>query len=117
MRRISKRLAKAQERFKSAVTEYLMSKGAKPGGFYDYALDTPAGPLHLSVYENWIATRFDDVAAGRAFSEACGRPCNPFSGKWNFHFADESLDPAGVLAYFGFFLDRLLGWKVEAAAV
>jgi hypothetical protein len=49
-------------------------------------LDTPAGLLRLSVYDDWVATRFDDVALGKAFTATCGRTCNPFTGKWNFHY-------------------------------
>jgi hypothetical protein len=33
----------AQQRFKTVVTGYLVSLGARPGSFYDYELDTPAG--------------------------------------------------------------------------
>jgi hypothetical protein len=35
-RRKSQRLLKAEERFKSAVTAYIVSLGARPGRFYDY---------------------------------------------------------------------------------
>ena len=52
----AKRLAKAQERFKAAVTAYIVSKGAKPDNFYDYVLDTTAGPLNITVYGDWVAT-------------------------------------------------------------
>ena len=38
-----KRLAKAQEQFKAAVTTYLESIGTRPSDFYDLELDTPAG--------------------------------------------------------------------------
>ena len=42
-----KRLAKAQEQFKAAVTTYLESIGTRPSDFYDLELDTPAGLLRL----------------------------------------------------------------------
>jgi hypothetical protein len=54
-RRKTKRLLKAEERFKSAVTNFIVSLGARPGRFYDYEIDTPAGPLYLSVYDNWVS--------------------------------------------------------------
>ena len=69
----AKQLAKAQERFKTALTDYIISKGARPGRFYDHELDTPAGLLHVSVYGDWIATRFDDVEAGRRFTRTVAR--------------------------------------------
>ncbi len=108
----SKRQLKAEERFNEAVTEFFTGLGARPGSFYDHELDTPAGLLHVSVYENWVATRFDDVAQGRAFSESCGRPSNPFSGKWNHHFPD-SLSPDVVIADLRFWFDRLMAWEPE----
>jgi hypothetical protein len=54
-RKVTKRLQKAQAQFKAAVTEYLVGLGAQPGRFYDYKLDTPAGVLHMTVYEDWLA--------------------------------------------------------------
>jgi hypothetical protein len=107
----SKRLLKAQEKFKAAVTAYRDSIGARPGHFYDYEMDTPAGLLHLSVYDDWVATRFDDVKQATTATKTIGRPCNPFSGKWNFHYFDgsvKSLKPEVVLPQLDYFLDRLL---------
>ena len=113
----AKQLAKAQERFKTALTDYIISKGARPGRFYDHELDTPAGLLHVSVYGDWIATRFDDVEAGRRFTKIVVVGCNQYSGKWNFHFSTESvasLDPDAAIAHFGYYLDRLLNWQPDA---
>jgi hypothetical protein len=61
-----KRLIRAEQRFTAAVTEFILSLGERPGSFYDYKMDTPAGLLHISVHETWLATRFDDVARGVA---------------------------------------------------
>ena len=112
-RSVPKRLAKAQERFKAGLTEFIVSKGTRPSDFYDHEIDTPAGLLRISIHDNWIATRFDDVAEGRRFSSSIGVGCNPFSGKWNFHYSDDvtSLDPEVVIADFGYFLERLLDWR------
>ena len=115
-RRITKRFLEAQKRFAKAVTKLLDGLGARPGRFYDLELDTPAGLLHISVNGNWVATRFDDVALGRAFTESCGRTCNPYSGKWNFHFFDgtaASLDSKRVLPELRYFFDNLMTWKDE----
>jgi hypothetical protein len=109
-RRKSERNLKAERRFVEAVTEFVIGLGARPASFYDYEMDTPAGLLRVTVYETWVATRFDDVGLGRAFSESCGRSCNPYSGKWNFHYAD-SHPTEVVIADLRFWFDRLLSWK------
>jgi hypothetical protein len=113
-----KRLAKAQEQFKAAVTTYFESIGARPSDFYDLELDTPAGLLHLSVYDNWVAGRFNDVKLATALTKKIGRPCNPYSGKWNFHYFDgniESLNPDAVIADLSFYINWLL--NSESVAV
>lgn len=109
----AKSLDKAKQRFRTALTEYIVRKGAQPSDFYDYELPTPAGTLRFSVHDTWIATRFDDPALARRFCD-----CNQYSGKWNFHFCDgtaASLDPATVIAHFGYQLDRLLSWEPNSA--
>jgi len=110
VRKKSKRQLKAERRFVEVVTEFFTTLGARPGSFYDHALGTPAGLLHVSIHGNWIATRFDDVAQGRVFSESCGRPCNPYSGKWNFHFPD-SLHPDAAIADLWYWFYRLMSWR------
>jgi hypothetical protein len=116
--RITKRLLKAREQFKAAVTTYLESIGARPSDFYDLQLDTPAGLLRLSVYDDWVATRFDDVKQATTITKKIGRPCNGFSGKWNFCFYDgtvESLNPSAVILDLSFYLDWLLNYESVAA--
>jgi hypothetical protein len=113
----SKRMLKAEERFKSAVTNFIVGLGARPGRFYDYELNTPAGLLHLTVHDDWLATRFDDVGPGAAFTKTCGCSSNPYSGKWNFHFGDgtaSALHPDKVIPHLDFYLDRLLHWGAAA---
>lgn len=110
----AKALLKAQGRFKSALTEYVFSKGARPSKSYDYEVATPAGPLLISIYGNWIACRFDNVELGRLASASTGQCCNPYSGKWNFHFCDgsvSSLEPQAAIALFGSYLDDVLTWQ------
>jgi hypothetical protein len=115
-RQKSKHALKQEARFKAVVTAYLASLGARPGRFYDHQLTTPAGLMHVSIYGNWIACRYEDVAQGRAFTKSCGRACNPYSGKWNFHYGPaESFHPDQALADFCYHLDRLMNWKAAAA--
>jgi len=114
----SKRLVKAEERFTAAVTKFITDLGARPGRFYDYELDTPAGLLHMSVHETWLATRFDDVAKGKAFTATCGTSSNPYSGKWNFHFGDgtaDSLHPDRVFPQLRYYFETLMTWEAQAA--
>ena len=47
-----------------------------------------------------------------------GRPCNRFTGKWNFHYYNgtiESLDPDQVILDLSFYIDWLLNWESVAA--
>lgn len=43
-------------------------------------LDTLAGPLGITPYPTWIATRFEDVT--RAREAPISGALNPYSGKW-----------------------------------
>jgi hypothetical protein len=70
--------------FQKTVTAMLMQLGAKEGGSYGLELQTVAGVLECTPYDNWLATRFLDVNAAKNL----GPPgsLNPFSGKWNWHY-------------------------------
>jgi len=111
--RSSKCLAKAHAAFRQAVTEFLKSKGAVEDDWYDLRLPTRAGPLHISVWDYAIMTRFSDVEKGKQFTASIGSSCNPFTGKWNFHYENSvaALKPAVVLAYFGGLIEQLLAWE------
>lgn len=78
--------------FAAAVTQAIKELGAREGGAYGLQLDTRAGLLELSPYEDWVACRFEDVA--RANVEIHHGQLNPYSGKWNWHF--DNLDAADV---------------------
>jgi len=77
---------KQRQQFIAKVAALLMDLGAMPGE-YDFALQTKAGLLKLHPTENQVEglgtvfTRFDDPHTARQLVD-----CNPFSGKWNFHF-------------------------------
>jgi hypothetical protein len=70
--------------FVAAVIDGIVRLGAREDGPYDWRIDTVAGPLDISPYENWVACRFDDV--DRAIGKVGCGGINPNSGKWNFHF-------------------------------
>ena len=120
-RRKSKRLLQAEDKFKAAVTEYLVGLGARPrppGLCYSYELDTPAGLLLISVYENWVAACFDDVERAKVATKGCGYSCNPYSGKWNFHFGGDnpqSLALETVMPQLDYHFDRLMHWDACSA--
>ncbi len=61
-------------------------------------LDTLAGPLGITPYPTWIATRFEDVT--RAREAPISGALNPYSGKWNWHYGDrpQREDLEGFLA-------------------
>jgi len=109
---VTRRIKFDDDGFRFTVTDFLLSLGARPGTFYRYELDTPAGLLHLSVHERWLATRFENVAMGTQFSESCGRPCNPFSGKWNVCY-DESDDIEMILAELFYWFGLLMRWEPD----
>ena len=94
--------------FKQAVTEYLISKGAVAADFYEFQIETTLGLLHVTPFDNWIATRFDDVDRAKAVLGS-GRDVrlNPCSGKWNFHFADGTPE-VDALSFFATNLEPLL---------
>jgi hypothetical protein len=106
-KRITKKMAKARQVFLDTLVEYFVGLGARAGRFYDMELDTPAGLLHVTVNDTWVATRFDDPKRARQFVD-----CNPYSGKWNFHVNEgsaESLHPDVVIPYINFFFRELMG--------
>lgn len=119
-RKPSKKLLKAQEFFRRSMKEFIESKGAipTPDGFYDHALVTPIGCLRITVYENWIACRFDNVTAATVFTTRhCGGiACNPYSGKWNFHYHDDANTLSDLLLTRSFVacLERLLVYNPSA---
>lgn len=83
----SPRAARKSKRFvfKEALVAMLLRLGARPSErFYDYVIDTRAGLLYLSAYDDWLAARFEDVEKARqVVKTGC---LNRFSGKWNWHF-------------------------------
>jgi hypothetical protein len=110
----AKQRAEAEQRFRTGLVDYFNRLGARQSDFYQLTLKTPAGLLRISVYGDWVATCFDNLELAKRFTASCGTPCNPFSGKWNFHFFDgtlASLDPDAAISHLAYFFDRLMAWK------
>ncbi len=82
--------------FQEEALKVLLALGAKKneGLGYDYVIDTIAGPLECAPYEDWLATRFMDVA--QAKQKVGGDRLNPHSGKWNWHYTNPG--PSDMLA-------------------
>ena len=89
-KRITKTLLAARVAFKQRVTEFLKAVGAAENdGLYEWRLNTPVGELDISLWDNAIMCRFADVERATEFTrQFTSQSCNPFSGKWNWHFDD-----------------------------
>lgn len=76
---------KAQrEWFKAEIGRRLLALGASKGTGENYTLETLAGTLAITPYDDWIACRFDAPARAGQFLTAQPRGrLNPHSGKWN----------------------------------
>lgn len=82
----------------AAVTAEVLRLGGRPSDWHALLLDTEAGPLGVTPYPTWIATRFEDVA--RARQAPISGAFNWYSGKWNWHYRDrpQREDLAGFFA-------------------
>lgn len=83
---------KNREEFQRLCGEMLLALGAVPGTYRSHRLETVAGGLECTPYENWLACCFDDPK--RASNFASGTSLNPHSGKWNWHFDEPGLKEA-----------------------
>jgi hypothetical protein len=72
------------EWFKAEIDRRLVALGAARNRDCEYALATVAGTLRVTVYENWIACRFEEP--NRAKAAVSDTRLNPYSGKWNHHY-------------------------------
>lgn len=90
--RITKKLLAARAAFKQRICGFLRSAGASPSdGAYDWKLNTPIGELGVSVWDDAIVCRFTEVGKATEFTrQFTPQSCNPYSGKWNWHFEDDA---------------------------
>lgn len=97
--------AKEMSAFRNQIEHVLEQAGAQrtPGEGNDWKLHTKAGLLQITVYDGWVATRFDDVAAA---TKLIGSGINGYSGKWNHHFVGD-MGPVAI-DNFRWTLNRIL---------
>lgn len=82
--------------FPQACAAMLQSLGAQPAEYsYPWQLQSVAGVLRLHPYDNWLACRFEDVAAAKAL--VGHGQLNPYSGKWNWHFDQPNAEDVAFL--------------------
>lgn len=95
MQKIRKRrwTKKEQECFRKLVVQFFIDCEADlieaTSQRAEFVVNSKGGPLHATIYDNWVALRFYDVIRGR---ELTGES-NPFSGKWNFHVMSPTIVP------------------------
>lgn len=96
------RKKKISELYRERIRAILTRMGAIPykrgtGGLYEWTIPvTIYGPLHVAVHEgstDVFCQGSTDVFCRFEYPELASRglDCNPFTGKWNFHF-DDSFD-------------------------
>lgn len=78
---------KSGRKFEQEITAMLMKLGAKPSQnylSYPLEIETKAGVLWLHPFEDWLATRFEDVESAWAILGPHAG-LSPYSGIWNFN--------------------------------
>ncbi len=118
----NKALIAAREFFQRNVTEEIERLGAtRTGRDQSHTLATPAGRMKITVYENWIATCFEDSHLAHVATKQIGcredQVVNYISGKWNFHYVDhvDSLSHPFLPADFVSYLELLLAYRPTQA--
>lgn len=103
-RQTEKQVAREHKVLLDLVSEYVFANGGSveaPAGSVEWPLDlvswrmqlpTILGKLSISVYDDWLACRFEDIdRAVRHFGEGGRGLLNPNSGKWNWGCGERAL--------------------------
>lgn len=92
MKRITKKLQNARASFQERVANFLQALGAvERDRIYRFTLNTPIGEMGISLWDSAIMCRFHDVEKATEFTNRhTSQGCNPYSGKWNWHFHDDA---------------------------
>ena len=120
--RITKAEQANREWFKAEIGRRLEGLGATKNRDCDhaceYAVATVAGKLYVTIYEDWIACRFEEPERANATGDT---RLNPYSGKWNHHYDDAEFKSRRTtrhcVDYFFMELDRYLPDLPEAREV
>lgn len=92
--------------FEKATADLLTELGGTPVDWHrpQFELQTIAGRLVCTPFENWVACKFDDEKL--AVKKIAEGSLNPFSGKWNWHYADKPTPQH--LAHFRSVIQRII---------
>lgn len=92
MPRVTKQQAAQFRKEAEAALSRLGATLVDPGRMYPYSLNTYAGELRISIDDDSLMCRFEDVekAKEELYSSLYGldQRLNRFSGKWNWHGLD-----------------------------
>lgn len=53
-----------------------------------WVLETRGGPLEITIYDTWVAMRFEDIEKAKTLGLW---NMNTYSGKWNFHMGYQKM--------------------------
>lgn len=84
--------------FQRACDEMLKGLGAMPPSDaepFHWLLQTSGGQMKCHVFSDWLACRFEDVAAAK--NAIHSGSLNPYSGKWNWHFVKPTQEDVEAL--------------------
>lgn len=105
-------------RVKEVREGIISSKAEDPEPHTSYWVMTTGGLLHITVYDDWVHTKFEwpkeaKAAGCWAFTQT-GGDANPHSGKWNFHWSSGSPEDNIALIKWAFGKVLKTGPEVEA---
>lgn len=87
------------EAFRQGIEAILEQAGGNrtPGRLHEWSVPTKAGPLGITIYDTWVAGRFEDVeAAKKLLGSSPTGDLNPYSGKWNHHYGSLAGSPDSI---------------------
>lgn len=102
--------------FNARAAELIRRLGGYEKHSGDFILHSRAGDLELRIVKGitGVMSRFADPQAAIVFTDSIGRPCNQYSGKWNFHYFGNELVPATVDSDLAWHLEQLAAYQPTA---
>jgi hypothetical protein len=79
-------------------------------------LATRLGPLHIWVYDDWIACRFDDAETAYAYTKGSCNESNRHNGKWNWYYNNDpvTLNCNAAICDFMFEIQKLATTEMKS---